>query len=233
MFCASYKPLAMVCLTSRCSVWRSWYPYDGRDCHNPVYSKVGIGSYKFILYKSRQNKDELDLRCRFRRNLVQENYVSSLVLERVSIYRHIEVIASICNKIQQRTQLPTIIAGSIVTLGVSLAFLVQTPATPDNASLLVLMLLASVNTTFFLLFCLGSLAQVYKESVAALESIRLQLPKVSEVNERRWLRKFIRSCAVIKMKFGGNNFVEELTPLNCISHAIDLSVQILLLGRDQ
>lgn len=33
------------------------------------------------------------------------------------------------------------------------------------------------------------------------------------------------------MKFGGNNFVDELTPLNCLSHALQITVQILLLGR--
>lgn len=158
------------------------------------------------------------------------NYEPSYVLEKVPVYREIELIGNICNEIQQKAQLPTIIAGAIAVLGISTAFLIKTPATPDNIPLFVVMLLSSAETGLFLLFCVGGLAEVYKESSATLQDIKLYLSNFPQGKGRRWLGRFAKSCWVIKMKFGENYFVEELTPLNCISHAIDLSVQILLLG---
>lgn len=156
-----------------------------------------------------------------------------LVAEGVSVYREIQVIANLCNEIQQKKQLPLVITGAIALLSVSTAFLVQTTLTRHNILPLLVMLLAIANTVLFLLFCISNLAVVYTESRKAVENLKLHLAKVAQAKERRWLKRFFKSCGIIKMKFGGNNFVEELTPLNCISHAINLSVQILLLGRNQ
>lgn len=185
----------------------------------------------YLVNKSK-NKNKFRLNCRFRRNFMKHDNIRSCVIKEAPIYRQIEVIANLCNEIQQKAQLPTIIAGSIATLSISMAFLVQTPATQQNIPPLLLMLLAGANASLFLIFCVSGLAQVYRESSKALEDIKLYLAKASQIRERRWLKRFVKSCGIIKMKFGGNNFVEELTPLSCISHAIELSVQILLLGRN-
>lgn len=83
----------------------------------------------------------------------------------------------------------------------------------------------------FLLLCLGTLAIVYKESRITLEKIKDYMAEIDCKQERVLTQKFLRSYVAIKMKFGANNFVEDLTPLNCLSHSLQISVQLLLLQR--
>src|SRR5688572_20787385 len=52
---------------------------------------------------------------------------------------------------------------------------------------------------------------------------------VAKRKELRWRRRFYRSCVSIKAMFGSFNFVDALTPLNCIDMGNDLTVNFLLL----
>lgn len=122
-------------------------------------------------------------------------------------------------------------AGAIISVGVSLAVIIRSMSKPQNLSLLILMVLDCVNTAFYLIFGLRGLAEVYHQSCRALQRVRGNVVGACGTVNRKWTRQFLKSCGAIKMKFGGSNFVEMLTPLNCISHAVQLSVQILLLGK--
>lgn len=150
----------------------------------------------------------------------------------ISIYRHIQLIASLYNDIQQRQALPTLILGSTVFFAVSLAFLVQTSFSTENLSITILMSLMCVDGAFFILLSMSTLAAVFKESRVASQKITSDLSNITGRMEQRWARKFLKSCGAIKIKLGGNNFVEELTPLNCLSHGVQAAVQILLLWRN-
>lgn len=74
---------------------------------------------------------------------------------------------------------------------------------------------------------------VYKESSGIFWKMRkgngIQLVDRNILKrENKWWTNFLKSCAPIKVKFGENNFVEPLTPLNSINFSLGLVVQIFL-----
>lgn len=150
----------------------------------------------------------------------------------LSIYRRIQLIVSLYNDIQQKQSMPMLIIGSTISFSVGLAFLVQASFSTTSPSIMILMLLMCVDGAFFILLSLSTLAGVFKESKLVSQKIISDLLNIADGKERRWTRKFLNSCGVIKMKFGGNNFVEESTPLNCLSHGVQIAVHILLLWRN-
>lgn len=152
--------------------------------------------------------------------------------EGTSIYRHIQLIASLCNDIQQKQMLPALIVGCTFFFAISLAFLVQISFSIGNLSIIILMLVQCVDSAFFIVLSLSTMATVFKESQLATQKIKAYLSMMADGKAKKWIRTFLKSCGVIKMKLGGNNFVEELTPLNCMSHGLQIAVQIILLWRN-
>lgn len=150
-------------------------------------------------------------------------------LEKFSVYRHIQRVANLCNEVQQKILVPSMIAASVILLGVSLAFLINTPATSANAPVLMIMMIVCVDTSLVLVFGLRGFAQIYEGSGKILHQVRCGLLDASGRKKRKWIIRFVKSCGVIRMKFGGNNFVEKLTPLCCICQAIQIAIQILLM----
>lgn len=128
---------------------------------------------------------------------------------------------------------PTLIGGCVLELGIALAAVVNVPATPENVPILVVMGMACVDAALVLICGLHGLADVHEKSKKINHAHRLNMPALKSRTERKWTEQFIKSCGAIKLKFGGNNFVEKLTPINCISHAFQIAVQIMLLVRNQ
>lgn len=145
-------------------------------------------------------------------------------------YRHIQILVNLFNDIQQKVLVPSMIAGSVIGQGVSLAFLINTPSTSESFPVLIVMAIVCVDTALLLIFCLRGFAEVHVESRGALRNIKSTIMLLHGRMQMKWMRRFLKSCGIIKMKFGSNNFVEMLTPLNCICQAAQVTVQILLLG---
>lgn len=162
-----------------------------------------------------------------------QNYTSkkSNACESMAVYRYVQLLANLSNDIQQKGIIPGPLVECTILSGVGLAFLVQTSVSTKNLPFLIVLAFGCFDCVLFLLLCLGTFAMIYKESRITLEKIRLNAACITPRKERRWTRRFLRSCEVLKIKFGGNNFVEELTPLNCLSHALQICVQTLLLRR--
>lgn len=148
------------------------------------------------------------------------------------MYRHIQLLTNLCNEVHQKYLLSSMIVTSILILSCSLVPLVQIPISSDNAPVLCMLLGACLDSLFYELFCLGGMVTVHKKSKIFIRKLKLEACIVSEsVGNGRWTRKFARSCAPIKIKFGSNNFIEELTPLKCLTCSLRLTVQILLVAR--
>lgn len=160
-------------------------------------------------------------------------YFSAREFRRVCEYRYIQQVANLCNDIQQKIVISTLLSGAIVLLGVNLALLIRFTSGPGNTSLIMITGTTCVETGVFLIFSLHGMAEINHHSKSNLQRLKGRLFLITGRENRRWTQRFIKSCAAIKIKFGGNNFVERLTPLNCISHALQISVQILLLGTSQ
>lgn len=118
---------------------------------------------------------------------------------------------------------------STVGLGISLAIFAQTVIASGNPLLLAVVSLLCLDGAMCLLICLGTLADVYKESKRTLETTKTDLSDIDNIHLWRWNRRFLRYIGVIKMRFCGSNYVDGLTPLNCLSHGVHIGVQILLL----
>lgn len=156
-------------------------------------------------------------------------WVDNRSRESIIAYRHIQIAAVLCNDVQQRALVSLVIAGPVITFGVCSALFIRTPSTSENLYFLVVMGIVCVDDVPLLISCLRGLAKVLEESKCPLQQIQSCLLTLPERKKRKWTRRFLKSCGVIKMKFGGNNFAEMLTPLNCVSQATQISVQILLL----
>lgn len=126
----------------------------------------------------------------------------------------------------------TMITGASLCLGISLAVVVIIPASPENLLVRLVMGIVCIDAALLLIFSLRGLAEVFQVSTRTLEKVKTNFEMLSNMRKLKYTRLFIKSCAAIKMRFGGNNFAEMLTPLNCISHAVQFSVQILLLERN-
>lgn len=90
-----------------------------------------------------------------------------------------------------------------------------------------------IDTFLIILISFGGMSNVFKESMKIFEnSKRLQCQLVVIGVPRKiwvWQAKFFKSCAAVLVKFGSNNSVEELTPLNSLNYSLRLAVQLLLL----
>lgn len=118
--------------------------------------------------------------------------------------------------------------GCVVQLGVALALFIKTTSASGNIFVILAMGTICVDTVFNLAFGMRSLAEVHKKSTSALQ-LNARIMATIPTQKRKPFQQFIRSCWTIKLKFGDNNFVEMMTPLNCLAHVIQISVQILLL----
>lgn len=153
--------------------------------------------------------------------------------DKLAIYRYIQLLVDLNNEILQKSVMPVLITGTTLVMGFSLATVVHTPWTLENILVLLLTFAEYMDCFLFQIFCLGGMAGVYKASKVAFLNLKCQCGNISAVRNRMWMRRFLKSCTVAKVKFGGNNFVEELTPLNTVGWAINISVQVLLFHRNR
>lgn len=163
---------------------------------------------------------------------IQIYFRFALQPENPVIFRHLQLVANLCNDVLQSRIVPATIAGAVIVFGVSLAIVVNLISKQGNVYILLLMAIICVETVFYLIFGLRGLAEVYDLSKRSLQIVRIHIITVRGRLRRRGTRQFVKSCWVIRMKFAGNNFVEMLTPLNCIIHATQIAVQIPLLGKN-
>lgn len=147
-------------------------------------------------------------------------------------YRHLQLVAALFNDVMKSRIMPVSIVGATTVLGATLAIVVSSLSKPGNFSFLLLMITVCAEIAFYLIFGLRGFGKVHDLSKHSLQTAKIYAVTMRGKMNRKWTRKFIKSCGDIRLKFGGgNNFVEILTSLNCISHAAQMSSQILLLGK--
>lgn len=151
-------------------------------------------------------------------------------------YRKIQVLALIGNPIQQQLiLLPMIIVYEYIP-AITLVSLIRTSWSRATLHVAILFLIICLNVVLTNNTILNGFAEVYKESKRFKRTVKKSIMRrvwatrmVSRKKEMDWMMKFVRSCSVIKIKFGSLNFVEEFTPLLCIAFTIETTVNLLLL----
>jgi len=88
-----------------------------------------------------------------------------------------------------------------------------------------------IPTSAMLLVMLSGMVGAYLKSIKVIQGLKQSLSKTSlNSRDKKWLKRFSKSCSPIKIRIRNSNFLEALTPLNCLNFAFNLSIQILLVG---
>lgn len=136
------------------------------------------------------------------------------------------------NEVQQRSVVTSLIVSGTPLTAVGAFVSIRALQTMDDFALTGLGLLIFLNGGSALLFLLGNLAELHLQSLKSLQCMKdLHRTVRLSLKERKYLKRLVKSCSLIKAGFGSNNFVESLTPLNCIDFANCLTVQLLLLSK--
>lgn len=118
-----------------------------------------------------------------------------------------------------------------VTVTQVLLFVYKLEWTWKSSIMMLIFTCVFINGLLLLTVCLSNMALVYKRS-KRMQLKRKVWDSQTDGMERsgRTFEKFWRSYPVHKIKFAACNYAEELTPLNSLDFAVNLTVQFLLLA---
>lgn len=148
------------------------------------------------------------------------------------MYHHIGMLSNLCNDIQQKLMIIPFNAEINLISAFSLAKLAHIPFLPENVVVIFVLVSCYVDTTLLTLFTMGGMVTVYRRSEELIRKLKSYRSHTSVGREALWIQKFVKSCKLIKIKFGANNFIEKLAPLKCLNCAARLAIQIYRLKGD-
>lgn len=148
------------------------------------------------------------------------------------LYRELQLLNTFSNCVQQNI-IGSLILGAIVATSTGLGLLVKLNENMANVMVYGAMGMAFVDGITMLMILLGGMVSVCASSKIVLKQAKfLELSMVPKKN-KMWVKRVWRSCDKLKIKFGDNNFLEELTPLRCLDFSVGLTVQLLLLSTNK
>lgn len=113
---------------------------------------------------------------------------------KVALYRYTQLASNLLNEVQQRFLVSSILAVCIITFGVSLAILMNTPATMN---LPVLIITGIVSTDAIVLKIFG--CRPLRKYMRSLQKINRSLFQLRGTKDRKWVQRFMKSCGVLKV----------------------------------
>lgn len=173
----------------------------------------------------------------FEENLKQERLRRTFKEETHLKYRNIQILTIMFNEFTQFIVTPTVLVGGIVVVSMSTVGVVSVPWNSMHMPWCVILCILLINGIFALVIVFGNMAQIYAKSKRLIESSKTRTRvvfftgKTYHKIDAKWRGRFYMSCSPIKFKFGRLNFIDRLTPLNCIIFANRMSVQLLLLVK--
>ncbi|CAL8146970.1 unnamed protein product [Orchesella dallaii] len=163
-------------------------------------------------------------------NIISSTRNSKRQVSEASVtYRNIQVLALLTN-ILVNTAVTGLVFCSILIVALGLAGFVRLEWVSCNFLSLAFCFMMGVNGMFTLIVLLGGMVGVYMESKSVFQALRRNLSVcITEKYKRKFLSRFYKSCRFIRINLGSINFVDTLTPLNCVNFAVNLAVQVLLI----
>lgn len=149
-------------------------------------------------------------------------------------FREFQLLEIFCNTIQ-RYMLGAVIMASILDISIPCSCLIHQSTRTDkdlNCMMVLAMLIAVFDGIAFLLVWVCGILQVSAKSKLFLCIARYIDMTTLTTKERKWSRRFYRSSRIVKIKFGDDNFLENLTPLRCLDFSAGITLQILLLSSN-
>lgn len=158
--------------------------------------------------------------------------------EAMKLYREVQILGNLCNDIQQKIMVTSLVLIGIVIHAFTFSSFVRLIGHTEldlSIRLMSLMMfgMLAADTLVVIVVVFGGMSMLHKKSCFIIQDVR-QLLHDSQISnltstERKCYLKWIKSCSIVKIKFGTVNFIEELTPLNLLSCSHGLSIQLLLL----
>lgn len=169
------------------------------------------------------------LNYRYQKLLVSESWTTHDITVK---YRTFQLLADLMNDFQQKILVTLVIVLGIPLISCVMATFIRNLQGDINYIILGLGALIVPNGLLVLLLLLGGMAQLYMESKKCLRCLSQYMKSIEKSRrDRKILLKHIQSFGIVKVKFGFQNFVDVLTPLNCIDETNFLTVQLLLLSK--
>lgn len=178
-----------------------------------------------------------------RKHVIQfaENQVetSKDVYKSLETYRQIHILNTFNNQLQKKT-FGCLMVYSIFGISIGLALLVTCLRGNQQKGVILAIVtytLAISNGSFIIIFVLSDMVTVRLKSERYLMKVRTSRLNYICRTKIRWIRRFWSSGVKIKIEFGANNFLENLTPLKCFDFAANfqffvvrskMTLQILL-----
>lgn len=148
---------------------------------------------------------------------------------RAKVFRHIQVLTALLNGIQKGPTILVMQSAFVVIGGLALSILVEN--LDLGVAFVSIALLLTVNCFMDILIILGQMARVNQKSNGLIRTMRVRQSAIgTSPQDRKWEKRFYRSCSALKIMIGSVNFVDELTPLNCFQCSISLAINLLLLN---
>lgn len=120
---------------------------------------------------------------------------------------------------------------SIMDIAIPLSWLVNMSTMAEkeaNIMMIIAMLIGFCDGVALIIVLTGGMLLVSTKSSQVFRVEKVSDAQSFMTKENRWVVRFWRSCRIVKIKFGDNNFLESLTPLRCLDFAVGITVQILL-----
>lgn len=146
-------------------------------------------------------------------------------------YRTLQVLSTLRNEVQQGAFMVAIICGRVFTQAGSLAGFILVPWTNENLFWVTTYGVSGFYETVAVLVILGEMAEGFEKSKWMIKNRVNEHFTSRSQRSRKWATRFYQSCTPLKCKFGELNFVERLTPLNCLNLGNEIALNVLLLSR--
>lgn len=168
---------------------------------------------------------------------MEQNFEQTNFPVRARVYRQIQLLATLQTEVQSGTLMTFMIIVPTAMISMTVVLAIRSPWTSENAPIIFISSYYTFLVTIGVVFIIGGQAGVWADSKRMFKKLdRLNLHRLVKSEgfgkrfEWKCQQKFWKSCRnLVKVKFGIGNFVEEETPLNCLSCAASLAVQLLLL----
>jgi len=155
----------------------------------------------------------------------------------IVMYRHIQLLVNLVNMIQQNSTVAVFTHVSAAILGIAIYFGVTLEWTTDNIFPILGIVGTGINSGFMIVVGVSGSAAIYSKSFDIIAKLKkhcaymtIKTQQDNQLKETQLRRKFFALMFPMKIKLGPTNFVEAGTPLILLNGAIDIAVNLLLLG---
>lgn len=140
------------------------------------------------------------------------------------MFRYVQILTAMLNEIQKNSLVLMFVVAPIFIGSFALVTFIKGSNTDVIfvAALLVIMM-----DCFLAILCIqGQMASVYTKSRSIIENLSWKQSRGETKFSLMLEHRFYKSCLPLKIMMGSDNFIESLTPLNCLEHSLNLSVNV-------